>query len=52
MVSLSAQACVVEGADPDAVLVMIRDRLLQVFGIDHCTIQVEREGLPESAIHD
>jgi cobalt-zinc-cadmium efflux system protein len=51
MVSLSAHVRVAENTDRDAALTTIRLRLHEAFGIDHCTIQVEREGYAEEAIH-
>lgn len=51
MVALSAHMHVAEGTDRDAALASIRDRLQEAFGIAHCTIQVEREGFAEAAIH-
>ncbi len=51
MVSLSAHVRVAENTDRDAALTTIRLRLHEAFGIDHCTIQVEREDYAEEAIH-
>ena len=51
MVSLSAHVRVAENTDRDAALTTIRLRLHEAFGIDHSTIQVEREGYAEEAIH-
>ena len=51
VVSLSAHVCVAEGTDRDAVLAAVRGLLQEAFDIDHCTIQVEREGFAEAAIH-
>lgn len=51
MVSLSAHVWVAENTDRDATLATIRLRLNEAFDIDHCTIQVERKGYTENAIH-
>lgn len=51
MVSLSAHVRVAENTDRDAALATLRLRLHEAFAIDHCTIQVEREGFPEASTH-
>jgi cobalt-zinc-cadmium efflux system protein len=51
MVALSTHVCVAEGTDRDAALAAIRGRLHEAFGIDHSTIQIEREGFPEAPMH-
>lgn len=51
LVSLSAHVCVAPGTDRDSALAAVRGRVQEAFGIDHCTIQVEREGVAEAAIH-
>lgn len=51
MVALSAHVCVADGTDRDTALAAIRVRLHEAFGIDHSTIQLEREGFTEASTH-
>lgn len=51
MVALSAHACVPDGRPGDVMLAALRERLHARFGIDHVTIQIEREPCGEPTAH-